>query len=290
MKLAAAFDGLDLTNAKIPAQLSKFVKNPTVLKLSSGVLVMETDLDVDCDGRWPHRHQDPHAQSGTSLEETDGRALDASLTSFFVLPKWFGDKHGVKLGDYAAICWRSKLTFAILGDYGPEKKLGEASLRVHDTLGNPNFVNGKYLNSGIDAGVQTVVFPKSGDGTAPAEATIQTKGRALLDAAIQTPRARVGLVGRPDQWGDEIGETVVLDAGRRRVPLRQFVAWALLTPPGLVPITWDQETKTATLQGTTLASAKRVGEAPVTALVSEIMAALGKTAEPGANERFVLFG
>ena len=110
-----------------------------------------------------------------------------------------------------------------------------------------------------------------------------------MDAAIQLPRGRVGILGRPDQWGDEAGETVVLDQGKRRVPLRQFAAWALLTPPSQVPVTWDNAAKIATLNGTALKSAERAGDSPVTALVSEIMATLGKTADPGANERFVLY-
>lgn len=289
MQLSKPFLGLDLANAKIPPKIGTFLKSPTVLKLASGLLVMETDLDVDCDGRWPHRNQDPDAQSDTSLHEADGRALDASLTPFFVLPKWFGDAHGVKLGDYAAIVWRSKLIFAILADYGPSKKLGEASLRVHEALGNDNFVNGDYLNSGIDAGVQTLVFPGSGDGSVPSDSAIQTKGRALLDKARALPRLRVGLFGRADQWGDELGESVVLDSGKRRVPLRQFVAWVLQTPPSQVPITWDGATKTATLEGVKLKSAKRVGENPVTALVAELMEVLGKTPDPGADEFFVLY-
>lgn len=289
MQLSKVFTGLDLANAKIPAGATTFVKSPTLLKLTSGLLLLETDLDVDCDGRWPHNNQDPDAQDDTSLHEADGRALDASLTPFFVLPKWFADQNGIQLGDYAAITWRSKLIFAILGDYGPKKKLGEASLRVQAALGNDNFVNGRYLNVGIDAGVQSLIFPGSGDGSVPTDAAIQTKGRTLLDRALEDPRPRVGLFGRPDQWGDELGETVVMDKGKRRVPLRQFVAWVLQTPPSQVPITWDNAKKTGTLDGTTLKTAKRVGENPVTALVSEIMEILGKTAEPGANERFVLY-
>ncbi len=289
MKLAIGFQGLDLANSKTPTGPFSFVKSPTVLKLATGLILFESDLDVDCDGRWPHNDQDSDAQKDTSLHDGAGRALDASLTPFFVLPSWFANKHGVKLGDYAAITWHGRLIFAILGDFGPRKKLGEASLVVHDALGNPNFVNGRYRNIGIDAGVQTLVFPGSGDGSVPGSDAIQTRGRALLDAALEKPRAKVGITGRPDQWGDELGEAVELDGGRRRVPLRLFAAWALSIPPSEVPAAWDGAARKATLNGQPLPSARRTGENPVTALVGEIMIALGFEVLPGANETFVEF-
>jgi hypothetical protein len=289
MKLATPFEGLDLANAKTPTGDFTFKKSPTILKLATGLILFESDLDVDCDGRWPHNDQDPDAQKDTSLHDSAGRALDASLTPFFVLPAWFAIKHNIDKGDYAAITWRGKLSFAIYGDAGPKRKIGEASLLVHDHLGNPNFVNGKYRNIGIDAGVQTLVFPRSGDGSVPSADEIQARGRELLDAALNRPRPRVGISGREDPWGDELGEAVALDGGHRRVPLRQFVAWALKVSPSQVPVTWDNATRKATLKSKPVPSARRSGESPVTALVGEIMEILKFEMLPGANETFVEF-
>ena len=63
-----------------------------------------------------------------------------------------------KMGDYAVVIYEDKLLPAIVGDYGPKTKMGEASLRI------AQFLNGKansYSRPVSDLTVTYLVFPGS---------------------------------------------------------------------------------------------------------------------------------
>jgi hypothetical protein len=116
--------------------------------------------------------------------------LDSNEIPFVVIPSTWQTQayQGLGLGDYAAVFRKSTraLSFAIVGDLGPRKKLGEGSVALHLALGNDPFQtrNGvRRARKGI-AGRDVVylLFPgsrKTGEPT-PKESIVQ-EGRRLLE-------------------------------------------------------------------------------------------------------------
>jgi hypothetical protein len=150
-----------------------------VVRLPGGELYYESLLELDSDGS-EYMAQDPTGQPKTSLLYHDGKPLDANAVPYFVLPKPLADQMGIRLGDVAAVIYGDKVEFAIFGDVGPSTKLGEGSIALHRGLGHEVIQNGKYLDESIDAGVSTIVFPHSGNGTPQTPDKIREIGRAAL--------------------------------------------------------------------------------------------------------------
>lgn len=106
-----------------------------------GRVHFEGDMDIDCDGSGGNPHHDPYFQPDTTLH-LNGEALNAELVPFIVVPPLI--VHGVKgivMGCLARVTnsRNGKQAWAVVGDVGPTKKLGEGSPRVADLLGiNPN--------------------------------------------------------------------------------------------------------------------------------------------------------
>lgn len=132
-------------------------------RLPGGALYFESGLQLDTDGS-AHAAADPTGQSGTSVTDAaNDRPLDADTVNYFVLPGGgFAARHGIRLGDIAAVVRGKRMAFACFGDVGPAKKLGEGSIALHRALGFERVVNGQLQNVGIADGVVTIVFPGSG--------------------------------------------------------------------------------------------------------------------------------
>ncbi len=134
----------------------------TILRLPGGQVYFEGPLELDTDGS-SYYDQDPTGQNDTSLHDAHDRPLDSNRVPYFVLPcKGFCDKFGIHLGDVAAVIYGNHIEFAVYGDCGPSNKLGEGSIALHRALGHETVHNGKLRNEGIDSGVITIVFPRSG--------------------------------------------------------------------------------------------------------------------------------
>jgi hypothetical protein len=145
-----------------------------IKKLDSGALLIRSGLQVDADGSADSTTVDPdHGQVQTSLRYPDragqSQYVNTHEIPFFVLPLGWYQGHGVKLGDVAAVMYSGRLAYAIFADVGPDEKLGEGSLALHEALGNDPWITLKSGVvkpwGGIDEGVTMVVFPGSGDGT-----------------------------------------------------------------------------------------------------------------------------
>jgi len=82
-----------------------------------------------------------------------------------------------------------RVAFAVFGDQGPAKKLGEGALELFRRLGQERLrSNGTVINAGTRRGVVTLVFPGSGAIKDRRDeqtllAAIDKKGRALFAAA-----------------------------------------------------------------------------------------------------------
>ncbi|HWE84976.1 MAG TPA: glycoside hydrolase family 75 protein [Terracidiphilus sp.] len=147
--------------------------NHVLLKLAGGVLFFDAKLDIDNDGS-PYsklrRHTD---QPETSLryEDLPGRpSLNADAVPYIVLPLGgFISELGLHIGDLAAVLYKDRLVYAIVGDEGPKCKIGEGSIQLHQLLGNPvcrkRNAAGDCMNvdenRGIDNDVLFFVFPDS---------------------------------------------------------------------------------------------------------------------------------
>lgn len=99
----------------------------------------------------------------TSLKTTS--FLIASEDPFIVLPLSMRGYEGVeafapKLGDYAVVVSGGRLLPAIVGDYGPREKVGEASLRIAKEI-NPKAT--PYVRPESDLEISYFVFPGTAD-------------------------------------------------------------------------------------------------------------------------------
>jgi hypothetical protein len=83
-------------------------------------------------------------QPGISSEKPQAY-LDSHEIPYIVIPvNWNRGQgfEGIKLGDFAVVLRKSnrKISYTIVGDLGPNNKLGESSLNVHHALGNDPFM------------------------------------------------------------------------------------------------------------------------------------------------------
>jgi zinc D-Ala-D-Ala carboxypeptidase len=157
-------------------------------------LYLDSELQLDTDG-WPEGRGkgDKYWQPTTSLKYADNTtSLNANKVPYLVLPlptSWANDR-GIYLGDYAAVIYRGKVTYAVFGDEGPENLIGEGSIQLLRALGQERLKpNGRIENSGAGPGIITIVFPGSGQ---PAHrksedtllAAIQSEGEKLFTAMV----------------------------------------------------------------------------------------------------------
>ena len=99
--------------------------------------------------------------NGTTFQQwtNDRRYVVATTDPFVVLPNsWLSGSSSwtPKAGNYSAVVYKSKIYPAILGDSGPESKVGEASLKIARTL-NPE-ASGR-VRAVSDVSVSYLVFP-----------------------------------------------------------------------------------------------------------------------------------
>jgi len=152
-----------------------------VFNLAGGDLYYDSLLDLDTDGS-SFAAQDSTGQSDTSLHQPNGKPVDSNAVPFFVLPGGFEGQFGITLGDIAAVIFRDKVEFAVFADRGPRRKLGEGSIALHRALGHETIRGGRLHDEAIDAGVLTIVFPGSGDGTPQTPQKIRDIGKARFVA------------------------------------------------------------------------------------------------------------
>src|SRR4029450_103370 len=81
---------------------------------------------------------DPTGQNVTTFRFSNGKSLPAEAVPYIVLPQNEAEDGSfdpkVAIGDVAIVIFKDMITAAICGDLGPVKKIGEASIRVHEAL------------------------------------------------------------------------------------------------------------------------------------------------------------
>jgi hypothetical protein len=172
-----------------------------VRRFNDGTIVMNAKMSVDADGSpvAAGPNASPSDQAMTWLEfdgESEHHFANSEDISFVVIP--FDDpKAGISFqkdtglgqGDIALIVKDRHCSIAVIGDSGPYFKLGEASLKAHEDLGNPQcavagqhpcrkLISGGWGRS-IAGDVTYVLFP----GTRPKRLLSQTVDQVAAQAA-----------------------------------------------------------------------------------------------------------
>ncbi|GAA3244713.1 hypothetical protein GCM10020256_70710 [Streptomyces thermocoprophilus] len=100
------------------------------------------DMDIDCDGRpGPvcNSRTDPLFSDSTAFTQSDGRYLSAETLPYIVIPAasplWDPRADGVRGGAVAAVVFRDRVQYAVVGDTGPRDIIGEASYATAEALG-----------------------------------------------------------------------------------------------------------------------------------------------------------
>ena len=154
----------------------------------TGAVWWTSDLDVDCDGGQSSAcKNDPDYQSGTAASDSKGKALNASILPYVVIPQssnGFNYKtSGLKMGSVVAVIYKDKIAYGILGDVGPAGVIGEASYAMAQALGlNPSPTSG-----GAESGVTYVAFTGASAVVTKNEDHAQavTLGEAAANKVIQ---------------------------------------------------------------------------------------------------------
>jgi hypothetical protein len=140
----------------------------------SAKMAIDADGPAAGPGHKKGRDLDPTGQNVTSLRFSNGKSLPAEAVHYIVLPQneaRNGPFHPkVAIGDVAIVIFKDMITAAICGDLGPVKKIGEASIRVHEALQpacpdpckrDRNGFCSKVRNSSVEEDVLYFVFPGS---------------------------------------------------------------------------------------------------------------------------------
>ncbi|WP_443062732.1 glycoside hydrolase family 75 protein [Streptomyces sp. NBC_00390] len=149
----------------------------------------KADMDIDCDGRRTtrcNRRTDPSFQEATAFLQSDGAYLNAEKLPFIVVPTpstiWNYKSSGIRGGSVAAVVYRGKVQYAVVGDTGPTGIIGEASYATAKALGiAPNPATG-----GTPSGVTYIVFKNSKASPIESHGAAVTLGERLAKNFVKS--------------------------------------------------------------------------------------------------------
>ncbi|GAB3165225.1 hypothetical protein GCM10027258_87780 [Amycolatopsis stemonae] len=183
-------------------------QNVNVYQVTKGVYAYSSSLAVDDDGSDPD--PDPDHQGETTFQDSNGKQLAAHHVPFYVLgddcydrkspcPHFFYKEHNIKGRQFALMFYKSKVIGAIFGDTqtgnnqttsdNDSRELGEASVKSASLLGIPS----SGTTGGVDNGVTVVIFSGSSWVVNGTNATLNGNAQALVDKALNTLGASMGL-------------------------------------------------------------------------------------------------
>ncbi|WP_324787802.1 glycoside hydrolase family 75 protein [Streptomyces sp. H51] len=142
----------------------------------------KADLDIDCDGRPGPRcngDTDPAFSTATAFTQSDGRHLSAERVPYIVVPAasriWDHRRHGIRGGSVAAVVYRDRVQYAVVGDIGPKGIIGEASYATAAGLG----IRPDPQGGGVSSGVTYIVFKRSLARPVQSRGAVVTAGERL---------------------------------------------------------------------------------------------------------------
>jgi hypothetical protein len=130
----------------------------------NGAVFWKADMDIDCDGQRTtncNENRDPWFQADTAFHQSDGKPLRAESLPYVVVPSsssiWNYSGAGIKGGGVVAVIYNNKVEYAVVGDTGPTKIIGEASYATAKALG----IDPDPATGGADSGVTYILFKNS---------------------------------------------------------------------------------------------------------------------------------
>jgi hypothetical protein len=130
----------------------------------NGAVFWKADMDIDCDGQRTtncNENRDPWYQDDTAFHQSDGKPLKAETLPYVVVPStssiWNYSGAGIKGGGVVAVIYNNKVEYAVVGDTGPTKIIGEASYATAKALG----IDPDPATGGADSGVTYILFKNS---------------------------------------------------------------------------------------------------------------------------------
>ncbi|MGW7239511.1 glycoside hydrolase family 75 protein [Streptomyces sp. NPDC054804] len=130
----------------------------------NGAVFWKSDMDIDCDGQRTtncNEDRDPWYQDDTAFHQSDGKPLRAESLPYVVVPSsssiWNYSSAGIKGGGVVAVIYNNKVEYAVVGDTGPTKIIGEASYATARALG----IDPDPATGGADSGVTYILFKNS---------------------------------------------------------------------------------------------------------------------------------
>ncbi|MCB5911248.1 glycoside hydrolase family 75 protein [Streptomyces pinistramenti] len=154
----------------------------------NGAVFWKADMDIDCDGQITtqcNADTDPWFQDNTAFHQSNGKPLSAEKLPYIVVPGvsdiWDYGAAGIKGGGVVAIIYNNQVEYAVVGDTGPNKIIGEASYAAAKNLGiDPNPESG-----GADSGVTYLLFKNSKADPIESHADAVSRGDALAKKFLQ---------------------------------------------------------------------------------------------------------
>ncbi|MET8810870.1 glycoside hydrolase family 75 protein [Streptomyces sp. NPDC004549] len=139
---------------------------------TKGAVFWKADMDVDCDGRRTatcNKDRDPWYQDDTAFHQSDGKPLRADTLPYIVVPSssalWNYTKSGVRGGGVVAVIHDNKVQYAVVGDTGPSRIIGEASYATAESLG----IDPDPATGGAESGVTYILFTGADSKVTPIE-------------------------------------------------------------------------------------------------------------------------
>ncbi|MEU5213428.1 glycoside hydrolase family 75 protein [Streptomyces sp. NPDC020742] len=154
----------------------------------NGAVFWKADMDIDCDGRTTSKcnaDTDPWYQDDTAFHQSDGEPLSAERLPYVVVPSasgiWNYASAGIKGGGVVAVIYRDQVEYAVVGDTGPDKIIGEASYATARGLG----IDPDPATGGTDSGVTYLLFKNSRATPIESHTDAVSRGDALAKKFLQ---------------------------------------------------------------------------------------------------------
>lgn len=160
---AAQIQGLLQTCKQVPGstdfESAPGKPNDVPICTLNGAVWWTSAMSIACDGgKGAACMSAPGYSSGTAGTDSKGQPLDASTLPFVVVPQpsdgfdW--TTAGLSFGSVAAVLYKDKLAYAIVGDLGDEDIAGEGSYALAQALG----IDPDPSTGGVATGVSYVLF------------------------------------------------------------------------------------------------------------------------------------
>ncbi|MFC9492922.1 glycoside hydrolase family 75 protein [Streptomyces sp. NPDC056982] len=154
----------------------------------NGAVFWKADMDIDCDGRITtqcNADTDPWFQDDTAFHQSDGKPLSAENLPYVVVPSsssiWNYAGAGIKGGGVVAVIHNNKVEYAVVGDTGPDKIIGEASYATAKALG----IDPDPETGGTDSGVTYIAFKNNQTSPIESHSAAVTLGDSLAKKFLQ---------------------------------------------------------------------------------------------------------